>query len=478
MADLHPATLRIIQEHFTPRQDWTTDPVGWVSRRLPQVHLWSKQRAILESVRDHSNTAVQSAHSTGKSFVSSVAVAWWIDSHPPGEAFVVTSAPTAPQVKAILWREIGRRHKEGGLAGRTNLTEWYDDTGELVAFGRKPADYEPTAFQGIHARYVLVVLDEACGMPQALWDAASSLASNEYGRVLAIGNPDDPQSHFATLCRAGTWNTIKISAYDSPNFTGEPVPDRVREMLVSSRWVEERRAEWGEDSPIFTAKVLGEFPSDAEDGVVPNSWAQACRHLGLERAGDVEGGLDVSGGGADRTVLWLRQGPVAVKKLVRRGEKDPLKLAEWVLDAIRLYDVKALKVDATGVGWGLVGILDGWHRDGLHDCVTVPVIVGSASNHDTEFLNLRAEIWWMARELSRLRQWDLGVLTDDDLAELTAPKYHNLNPRGRTQVEKKDDLIKRLGQSPDSADALNLCFYRPVWEATDLTGAVAAARLR
>lgn len=470
-------TWQVLADHWAVKPDYTQDPLAWVRDRLPDVHLWSKQRAILESIRDHSNTAVQSAHSTGKSFLSSVAVAWWIDAHPPGEAFVVTSAPTAPQVKAILWREIGRRHKDGGLAGRTNLTEWYDARGELVAFGRKPNDYEPTSFQGIHARYVLVVLDEACGMPQALWDAASSLASNVHGRILAIGNPDDPQSHFATVCGADTWNTIKISAFDSPNFTGEPVPELVREMLVSDRWVQERAAEWGEDSPTYTAKVLGEFPTDAEDGVVPNSWAQACRWLGLEGTGDVEAGLDVSGGGADRSVLWIRQGPVALGKRVKRAEKDPLKLAEWVLEAVREHKIRVVKVDATGVGWGICGILDGWHRDGLHDCVTVPVMVGEAADDDEQFLNRRAEIWWMARELSRLRQWDLGALDDDDLAELTAAKYHNLNPRRRTQVEKKEDLIKRIGKSPDSADALILAFYTPVWEAQDFTGQVAAARL-
>src|SRR5690349_19281618 len=154
-------------------KSYKDDPVKWAKERC-DVDLWSKQQEIICSVRDHSLTSVHSCHAIGKSFVAATTVAWWLDVHPVGEAFVVTTAPTDKQVKAVLWREINRLHTRAGLAGRTNLSEWYIGK-ELVAFGRKPADQDPTAFQGIHARYVLLVLDEACGIPKELWDAGSSI---------------------------------------------------------------------------------------------------------------------------------------------------------------------------------------------------------------------------------------------------------------------------------------------------------------
>jgi hypothetical protein len=46
-----------------------------------------------------------------------------------------------------------------------------------VAYGRKPADYDPAAFQGIHARYVLVIIDEADGVPKSIFDAVDALAT-------------------------------------------------------------------------------------------------------------------------------------------------------------------------------------------------------------------------------------------------------------------------------------------------------------
>ena len=82
---------------------WQNDPVAWVHDRLGQM-VWSKQREIMESVRDHRKTAVRSCHSSGKSHTASLVVSWWLDAHPPGEAFVVTTAPTTAQVRAILWR--------------------------------------------------------------------------------------------------------------------------------------------------------------------------------------------------------------------------------------------------------------------------------------------------------------------------------------------------------------------------------------
>jgi hypothetical protein len=130
--------------------------------------MWSKQQEIAESVVEHRYTAVKSCHDSGKSFTASRLAAWWLDVHPPGEAFVVTTAPTTAQVEAILWREIGKAHRKGDLAGRITLdAKWYIGQ-ELVAYGRKPADYDQAAFQGIHARYVLIIIDEACDVPKSL----------------------------------------------------------------------------------------------------------------------------------------------------------------------------------------------------------------------------------------------------------------------------------------------------------------------
>jgi hypothetical protein len=295
------------------REEHAVDPLTWAEDCTPD-HFWSVQRQIIESVRDHRRTAVPSCHASGKSFTAARVARWWIESHPPGQAFVVTSAPTGRQVRAILWREIARTHAHGSI-GRLNQTEWWLDLGsheEMVAFGQKPADVDPSAFQGIHAPYVLIIFDEACGMPQSLFDAADTLMTNPDARFLAIGNPDDPSSSFERVCRpASGWNVIRVSAFDTPCMTGEPVPEVVLRNLVSNLWIREKAADWigrkcpsclddldhllirhhpypcpscGKDVPlpsIYLAKVLALFPDTTAEGLIPLSWIRQAQERTL-----------------------------------------------------------------------------------------------------------------------------------------------------------------------------------------------------
>ena len=86
------------------------DPVEWIYTRR-HGETWSMQEDILESIRDNRYTAVASAHSIGKSHIASEAVLWWVDTHPADQVFVVTTAPSVPQIKAILWRYIKSGHR-------------------------------------------------------------------------------------------------------------------------------------------------------------------------------------------------------------------------------------------------------------------------------------------------------------------------------------------------------------------------------
>jgi len=439
------------------------EPVRWVQERLGQT-VWSKQQEILRAVRDHRRTAVRSGHGVGKSHVASLVACWWLDTHPPGEAFVVSTAPTFSQVRAILWRYIRRNHRAGDLAGRVNQTEWHIDD-ELVGYGRKPADHDESAFQGIHARYVLVLIDEACGVPEQLWVAADALATGPDCRILAIGNPDNPASHFRKVSTPGSsWHQISISAFDSPNLTGEAVPEQVAMSLVGREWVEEKAREWGEDNPIYRSKVLGEFSADAPNQVVRASDIAACRTEPNRppRADEllpVELGVDVGGGG-DETVIRERRGRRAGREW-RAHTDRPEKIAPLVLAAIMETGATAVKIDSIGVGFGVIGELRNSAGRGEHQAHILAVNVASAASKADKFINLRAEMWWeLGRGLSAEQGWDLSGMQNADttVAQLLEPRWE-VDPKGRIRVEPKADIIKRLGRSPDNADALLLAFY-------------------
>lgn len=238
-------------------QSYLEKPSEFIEDILGET-LWSKQRQIIESVRDNHATAVPSCFGAGKSWIAARVVAWWVSTG----GIAITTADTFRQVRDILWRELREAHRKGDLPGHIPMVECRWETGAKNAWtiGIKPDDTNQEGFQGIHGTRVLTVYDEANGIPLALWDAGRGLATGAKDRRLAIGNPNEPQGPFYEACRSRTWNVIHLSAFDTPNFSGEHVPAEVSSKLVSPAWVETLRQDGLEGTPFWQAKVLGEFP--------------------------------------------------------------------------------------------------------------------------------------------------------------------------------------------------------------------------
>jgi hypothetical protein len=451
---------------------WAADSVAWVQERAGEF-VWSLQGDIMRSVRDNARTAVPACHGPGKSHLASRAVGHFVATKPLGDFAVVTTAPTAHQVRAILWRYIRRLHKKAGLPGRITqgmVPEWKID-GELVAFGRKPADYDEDAFQGMHDLELLIVFDEACGVPEQLWVAAESLMTNdETCRFLAIGNPTSSSSFFHKACTTEPgWNVIPISAYDTPNLTGEPVPEDVARRLVSKAWVEDKVRRWGPNSPLFKAKVLGQFADD-DDGLIPLAWVTEAnyrwhdwndtRQPGHQPTGRTVLGVDVGHSGEDRTVIATRKGHV-VFELESWQLTDTVQTTALVEARLGQHVQAVAVVDGVGVGAGVVDLLR-HHRRNVRSFIAG---AGGRSYHDATgmltFADLRSAAWWYAREtLDPARNPTLALPEDDELtADLTAPRWFELKG-GVVKVESKDEIKKRLGRSTDYGDAV----VQALWE--------------
>ncbi len=495
------AELEAIELELQKRR-WREDPVAWAEERMG-IFLWSKQKEILRAVAANRRVCIQSCHEIGKSFLAALVVAWWIDVHPVGEAFVVTSAPTAAQVRAILWREIGRMHSRG-LPGRVNQTEWFlapeGGKEELVAFGRKPDEHDVAAFQGIHARRVLYVFDEACGIPAPLWEGADSLIANDLSKALAIGNPDDPATEYYQNCLPGSgWKVMAVGAFDSPNFTGEEVPELLRDVLIGRMYVEEKRRRWApnwywvdengkecpyevgvrvvppigadpqDTNPYWQSKVLGQFPRVGDvSGLIPITWVRRAQQKNYEPEPDDEESLGVDvGGGGDASTGCYKKGQ-RYRILWENRNPDTMSLVGTVLSFVRhaIYNIRHVKVDVVGIGRGVV---DRLKEMGVG---VVGVNVGEAASLDPNkppkdleqarlrFVNYRAECWWAVREEFENNRVDLDPLDEDTAAELADIHYHRLS-NGKIQIESKRDAVRRGVKSPNRADAIMLATIKP-----------------
>jgi len=468
-------------DQTSPFAHYIDNPVGFIQDTSGEF-LWSKQREIAEAVRDHTRVAVKSCHSAGKSYTTARIGGWFLSVHKPGDAFLVTTAPTFTQVKSILWREINRFHRLGKLPGYTNQTEWHLN-GELVGLGRKPDDTSPTAFQGLHARYLLALIDEACGVNSAMVTAIETLVSNDDGKILAIGNPDDPNTEFGRMCQTigSEWHVITVSAFDTPNFTGEDVPDDIKSRLIGKSWVETRKKKWGEDSALYKSKVLGEFPDVSDDTLIPLNWITAAVATSLEpEEGDPnELGVDCARYGRNESVIYHRHGPRFRLHDTSR-KRDLMTLTGMIVKAVVDTGATVVKIDDAGLGGGVTDRLQEIKREKrdnpLRRCTIVPVNVSwSATERVVEriggteiqakqrFYRLKSEICWQLRDLFQSGQIDLD--DDEDTQLQTSQIKYWLNSKGLICIESKDELEERLKQlegitgqsgSPDRFDALCL----------------------
>jgi hypothetical protein len=444
-------------------------PVEWAARN--GIHWWSKQRAIARSVEVNKRTVVRAGHAVGKSFTAAGLAGWWVDTK--SDAMVITSAPTYDQVHGILWEEIRALHGRLQLPGKALATDEWKIGGRQVAIGRKPpdsakgSDFDPATFQGYHrAGGVLVILDEASGVPEWLWNAVETVTTTDNCRILAIGNPDNPGSHFAKVCTPGHpgWAQHKISVFDSPNFTGEDVPREVSAALVTPTWAQDRADEWGVDDYKYISKVLAEFPSDHPRQVVSVADLLACQFPDLQPASALlpaELGVDVGGGG-DWTVIRERRGVRAGRQWKLRSDK-PEEIAPLVLRAILETGATSVKVDSIGVGFGVIGELRNMGRRGDHHAAVHGVGFGEAATDPAKYVNLRAQVWWeIGRMGSQRREWDLSAMEGQETtcAQLLWPRYLE-DIKGRIQIEKKEEIRERVDGSPDEAEALLYAYVVP-----------------
>lgn len=471
---------------------WRDDPVGFVNVALGES-LWAHQVLVLESIRDHPRTVVPSAHGTGKTHTAARAVAWWVSCWPPGSAVVVTTATKWRQVRNLLWPQIRSIHRRNRLPGDCLQVEWkIDDI--PIAWGYSPADHDETAFSGIHAPHVLVLVDEAGGISPLLGQSLEAAVSTEGAHICAIGNPpiDETGSPWMEArSNSDHWHTITIPASVTPNFTGEPTdlcrvhpdlpPHPISDHLVSQAWVQTVADDEGVDSAYYIARVEARFPRDVENKTIPITWLEeACENDDPDLSTWVRLGVDVAADGGDRFSIARAEGFTVRSVLSRRPPPGvtTFDLAGYVLEEIhaaeqlrrRLGSDRPIrvKVDALGLGMGVADTLAAWGSEGLHDAeiVSVKVSESPTSEHGQErFANQRAEMWWTGRELVQPQRGSgrqvLRLEVDEGVVrQLGAPKYRR-NSSGRIVIESKVEMSKRGIRSPDDAEAVLLAVYEP-----------------
>lgn len=241
---------------------YRTDPVAFCVDIL-KVRLWERQSEIAQSVGSERRTTVRSCHGSGKTYVAACLTHWWAHCFSP--SLVITTAPTDRQVREVLWHEIHARALGAGLPGTLNQTS-LSISPKQRAHGFTTA--QPERFQGHHEENILVIVDEASGVDERIYEAIEGILTGPNARLLLIGNPNSPIGTFFESFRSPLYHPFRIQASDVP------------EWLLPASWAAERLAEWGEQSPMYQVRCLGNFPPQSPDSLISLTWVEAAQQRG------------------------------------------------------------------------------------------------------------------------------------------------------------------------------------------------------
>ncbi len=444
-------------EEFVLR--YRDDPVLFVTEVLGAKPYDYQAEFLTALAGGERKMSVRSGHGTGKSTTASWAMLWYVLLRFPNK--VVVTAPTSGQLFDALFAELKRWINELPdqlkvlLTVKSDRVELTAAPSEAFISARTSRAETPEALAGVHSENVLLVVDEASGVPEKVFEAAAGSMSGHAATTILLSNPTRSSGTFfeSQTRLAATWWTRRWSCVESP--------------LVSDEFVDEMRARYGEDSNAFRIRVLGEFPMADDDTIIPFHLADSAIKRDIEIPPDTKPiwGLDVARFGADKTALCKRYGNVVTEITSWQG----LDLMQTVGRVMAEYEglspsmrPSEILVDSIGVGGGVV--------DRLRE-LGAPVRginVGEAPAMGATYMNLRAELWFKTKGWLEDRSCKLP--NDDQLlAELTSIRYA-FTPGGKMKAESKDDMRKRGLKSPDLADAL--CLTMASDAATALSGSM------
>lgn len=461
-----------LKEAASKIKHWRLNPIDFVKDNFDVVpDKWQEKAlyAFISGDRDRIRVSMQACAGPGKSAV----LAWcgWLflscygekGNHPKGAAVSITEE----NLKDNLWVELSKwqqRSEYLKYAFTWTKTKIYandhPETWFLSARSfPKSANKEEIGktLSGVHGKYVLFLIDESGAIPKEIGTACEQAvgeALNNPGsfiKIMQAGNPLTIDGLLYESSVNGKWYVIRIN--------GDP-DNPERSPRINKEWAQEQIDLYSRDDPWVMAYILGMFPKtaintllsidevmDAMDRYAPeDAYSHAQKRLGV----------DVARFGIDSTVIFPRQGLMAFKPSMMRQARSN-EIAARVANAKLRWDSELEFIDGTG-GYGS-GVVDSLIQAGH-----APMEVNFAGKADnSKYKNKRAEMWF------RMAEWIKrgGCIPKDNQLkkELCAPTYTFVN--GKFQLEEKDQIKKRLGYSPDIADALALTFAMDEMPARD-----------
>lgn len=429
---------------------------GWSDESRPSLH-----RHIVDIIPDRAGDCTcVTVDAPDKLFLvndyipthNTALVAWiihWFVSVYPNPQAVIT-ASTESQLYTKTWRELAlwQHLAVNGwwftwtatrYTMRSAPTTWY-------ATALAWSDSNPQAFAGTHARYVLVIFDEASAI-ERIWEVVEGAMTSGLCLHLAFGNPTETSGGFYDThhSQAHRWLRGNVDS---------------REVTFANRkkigeWIED----FGLDSDFVRVRVRGLFPKAATNQFIGHDIVAGAEERVIDRR-DIPGsvpvvmGVDIARQGGDSNVIVVRRGRFMHRRIRTWYSRDLMVSANHIAIAIREEHPDAVFIDTTGLG---AGVYDRLVQMGFQN---VNEVVFGGKDLMTEvdkkiYGNNRMILW------SRMREWlKIGSIPHDPILnrDLTAPEALYMRRTQLMILTAKEDLEF----STDKADALACTFAHVV----------------
>jgi len=432
--------------------------------KVEKIEKW--QRDVLAALdAGETRISIRSGHGVGKTALLAWVIIHFLWTRYPAK--IAVTAPSATQLFDALASEVKLWLKRleanfPALAGTFTPTSdriFMEEEPEAVFLTYRTSRKEnPEALQGIHADHVLLVADEASGVDDNVFEAASGSMSTPGAITILAGNPTRGNGFFFKTHTAfrKIWKCFKVACFDSSR--------------VDAKYIEEERL-YGEDSNRWRVRVLGEFPKGDDDTLIGRDYVESAvgREVEPPRSEPIYWGVDVARSlFRDASSLCKRKGPKVLGKIKRWHLQDTMLVTgmikkEW--DETPEHErPEAIFVDVIGFG---AGVCD---RLSELELPAVGINVGENPATMVKAVKQRDELWLKTRDWFMTRV--VSFPDDPDTIEECCAPTVVYQSNGNAKVESKDDMRARGvlgGKSPDGADALCLTFAR--------TGAIIAGAM-
>lgn len=424
----------------------------WCRQRLAAGQLEldasrSYQAEALDAMAAPGYYAFQWANGTAKTTTAALLVHWFLDCYDDSRA--LTTAGTWSQLKEQLWREIPlwAEHAREPIIATGRLTKTTIDAApDWAAFSR--AAEKADTFEGVHAKHILVLMDEAKAVKPEIFGAVRRILRGNpesmfwFVCLSSPGSPTGPFYDITTGRQSHRWKVFRLSAYESERIALDQIGSDATDL--------------GEHSPLFVAMVLGEFPEESDDTVIPVSYAQANVKRVVSDEGARYLGVDVARFGEDETALVSLFGRRAEVSSVYQG-KDTVWTTGRIGELHDRWKYAEIGIDDSGVGGGVtdqcrtnsmpVRAINFGSKDGL----TQP----------DRYVDIKAQMYFILRDELEAGAKDPGnpevglCLPDDNkLIHQLCMQQYEFDNQQRRKVEGHAKLKARGEHSPDRADAL------------------------